>query len=190
MQSLPSQLARSALDAAPDAMIIIDDAGAIRFANRQVSALFAYSHDELIGKPVECLIPERLRNRHFSMREAYAKNARVRPMGAGLNLFGRRRDGSEFPVEISLSPIDDEGRILVAAAIRDVTERKRTGQRGRTTGHAPGIDRFLSIWSEAPPAARAQPARIRCARHPGVCWLPASERSGGSPPTPQCQRPG
>ena len=91
MQSLPSQLARSALDAAPDAMIIIDDMGAIRFANRQVSALFAYPHEELVGKPVEALIPERFRNRHLAMREAYAKNARVRPMGAGLSLFGRRQ---------------------------------------------------------------------------------------------------
>ncbi|HMK84469.1 MAG TPA: PAS domain S-box protein [Steroidobacteraceae bacterium] len=125
MQSLSTQLARSALDAAPDAMIIIDDAGAIRFANQQVSALFGYPHDELIGKAVEYLIPERFRDRHPSMRLAYIDNVRVRPMGAGLDLFGRRRDGSEFPVEISLSPIDDDGRMLVAAAIRDVTERKR-----------------------------------------------------------------
>jgi two-component system, sensor histidine kinase len=125
MQSIPSQLAHSALDAAPDAMIIIDDSGAIRYANRQVSALFGYPHDELIGKPVERLLPERFRDRHPSMREAYTKNVRVRPMGAGLNLFGRRPDGTEFPVEISLSPINDGGRTLVAAAIRDVTERKR-----------------------------------------------------------------
>ena len=72
MQSLPSELARSTLDAAPDAMIIIDHSGAIRFANRQVSTLFGYSHDELIGKPVECLMPERFRNQHPSMRQAYA----------------------------------------------------------------------------------------------------------------------
>jgi len=125
MQSLPPQLARSALDAAPDAMIIIDDSGAIRYANRQVAALFGYPHDELIGKLVECLLPERFRDRHPSMRQAYVRNVRVRPMGAGLNLFGRRHDGSEFPVEISLSPIEHDGRVLVAAAIRDVTERKR-----------------------------------------------------------------
>jgi len=143
MRSLPSQLARSALDAAPDAMIIIDEMGAIRFANRQVSALFAYAHDELIGKPVECLIPERLRNRHLSMREAYAKNARVRPMGAGLSLFGRRRDGSEFPVEISLSPIEDEGRILVAAAIRDVTERRRV--EAELTARLEDMDRLRDV---------------------------------------------
>ncbi len=125
MESLPSELARSTLDAAPDALIIIDDAGAIRFANRQVSALFGYSHDELIGKRVEYLMPGRFRNQHPSMRQAYRENVRVRPMGAGLNLFGLRRDGTEFPVEISLSPIVAGGRNLVAAAIRDVTHRKR-----------------------------------------------------------------
>jgi len=125
MQSLPSELARSTLDAAPDAMIIIDHSGAIRFANRQVSTLFGCSHDELIGKPVECLMPERFRSQHPSMRQAYATNVRVRPMGAGLNLFGVRRDGTEFPVEISLSPIDPNGGNLVVAAIRDVTDRKR-----------------------------------------------------------------
>lgn len=125
MQRLSPQLARSALDAAPDAMIIIDDSGVIRYANRQVSGVFGFPHDELIGKPVECLLPERFRDRHPPLRQAYIRNVRIRPMGAGLSLFGRRSDGTEFPVEISLSPIDDDGRLLVAAAIRDVTERKR-----------------------------------------------------------------
>ena len=125
MQRLSRQLARSALDAAPDAMIIIDDSGAIRFANRQASALFGYPHDELVRKAVEDLMPERFRTRHPSLRRAYVNDVRPRPMGAGLYLFGRRQDGSEFPVEISLSPIDDGGRVLVAAAIRDVTARRR-----------------------------------------------------------------
>jgi len=121
-------LARASLDAAPDAMIIIDAMGVIRFANRQVSAVFGYTHDDLIGKPVEYLMPERFRTPHSAQREAYARNPRFRSMGVGLELFGRRRDGTEFPVEISLSPIDDEGRALVAAAIRDVTDRKRTDE--------------------------------------------------------------
>ena len=125
MQRLSAQLARSALDAAPDAMIIIDDSGAIRFANRQASALFGYPHNELITRTVEDLIPERFRDRHPFLRQAYTNDVRVRPMGAGLHLFGRRHDGSEVPVEISLSPIDDGGRVLIAAAIRDVTARKR-----------------------------------------------------------------
>ena len=121
------ELARNALDAAPDAMIIIDGSGVICFANRQASALFGHSHDELVGKPVELLMPERFRSRHLGQRETYQSNPRPRPMGIGLELFGQRRDGTEFPVEISLSPINgaEAGGTLVAAAIRDVTDQKR-----------------------------------------------------------------
>jgi two-component system, sensor histidine kinase len=122
--SAPSEFARSALDAAPDAILIIDATGCIEFANRQVSALFGYAHDEIIGQRVEQLLPERFRARHVGHRKDYVSALRWRPMGAGLQLFGRRRDGSEFPVEISLSPIQNGDRVLVAAAIRDVTDRK------------------------------------------------------------------
>src|ERR1700694_5277660 len=125
MQSVSSELARGVLDAAPDAMIVIDDSGVIFFANRQVSALFGYPHVDIIGKPVEFLMPERFRDRHVAHRQSYARSMRVRPMGAGLELFGQRLDGTEFPLEISLSPIADGGRVLVAAAIRDVSDRKR-----------------------------------------------------------------
>jgi two-component system, sensor histidine kinase len=125
MLSTSAELARRALDAAPDAMIIIDDAGIIRFANHQVSALFGYAHDDVIGQSVEQLMPERFRSRHVGHRLGYARALRQRPMGRGLSLFGKRQDGSEFPVEISLSPIQDSERVLVAAAIRDVTDRKR-----------------------------------------------------------------
>ncbi len=125
MRTVPADLARSALDAAPDAMIIIDSAGIIRFTNRQVSALFGYPHDELVGQSIELMLPERFRARHVGHREDYVNNLRMRPMGLGLQLFGLRNDGAEFPLEISLSPIEDVGRTLVAAAIRDVTDRKR-----------------------------------------------------------------
>jgi PAS domain S-box-containing protein len=125
MRMAPPELARSALDAAPDAMIIIDASGTIRFTNRQVSVLFGYEHDEIIDQGVEILIPERFRVQHVGHRDGYVNNVRVRPMGQGLELFGRRRDGTEFPVEISLSPVEDVGRTLIAAAIRDVTARKR-----------------------------------------------------------------
>ncbi|HTV95496.1 MAG TPA: ATP-binding protein [Steroidobacteraceae bacterium] len=121
----PPDLARSALDAAPDAMIIIDGAGIVQFANRQVSVLFGYEHDQIVGQSVEMLLPERFRGRHVGHRESYVRSLRVRPMGLGLQLFGLRCNGTEFPVEISLSPIEDVGRTLVAAAIRDVTDRKR-----------------------------------------------------------------
>src|SRR5215472_11137489 len=125
MQALTGELARSVLDAAPDALIIIDAEGIIRFANRQASALFGYGHEELIGQQVERLMPERFRARHTGYREAYFTAPRLRPMGSGLALFARRQDGGEIPVEISLSPVAAD-RTLVAAAIRDVTERKRT----------------------------------------------------------------
>jgi two-component system, sensor histidine kinase len=122
---LSSELVRSVLDSAPDAMIIIDSSGKILFANRQVQALFGHNAADIIGRHVEILLPERFRQRHVGHRSAYTGNVRVRPMGAGLDLFGIRRDGTEFPVEISLSPITQEGEAMVAAAIRDVTTRKQ-----------------------------------------------------------------
>ena len=106
-------------------MIIIDAGGIICFVNRQASALFGYEHDEIVGQSIEMLMPPRFRARHIGHRENYVDNVRVRPMGRGLQLFGQRHDGTEFPVEISLSPIEDVERILIAAAIRDVTDRKR-----------------------------------------------------------------
>jgi PAS domain S-box-containing protein len=122
---LSSELVRSALESAPDAMVIADASGVIVFVNQQATALFGYAPWELTGRKIECLLPERFRSRHVGHREDFNGEVRVRPMGAGLDLFARRRDGTEFPVEISLSPISDDGRVLVAAAIRDVTERKR-----------------------------------------------------------------
>lgn len=122
---LSSELVRSALESAPDAIVITDGSGNILFVNQQVTALFGYPTWELNGLAVECLLPERFRARHMGHRARFASDGRVRPMGAGFDLFARRRDGTEFPVEISLSPIWDDGRPLVAAAIRDVTDRKR-----------------------------------------------------------------
>jgi len=148
LRTTPPELARSALDAAPDAMIIIDASGIIRFTNRQVSALFGYEHDEIVGESIEMLIPERFRARHAGYREGYVNNVRVRLMGQGLELFGRRRDGGEFAVEISLSPIEDLGRTLVAAVIRDVTERKK-------------VEAELVLAREAAEAARELADRAR-----------------------------
>jgi PAS domain S-box-containing protein len=124
MIAIPPALARSVLDDAPDAMIIIDEFGTIWFANRQVSALFGYARDEIIGESIEKLMPERFRAEHIGHRGHFVGNIRVRRMGAGLDLIGRRRDGTEFPLEISLSPVEDVGRTLIAAAIRDVSDRK------------------------------------------------------------------
>jgi PAS domain S-box-containing protein len=116
---------RGLMESAPDAMVIVGAQGRIVLINRQTEQMFGYDRDELLGQPVEILIPEKFRPRHAGHRSGYINDPKVRPMGAGLELFGVRRDGTEFPVEISLSPLEtDEGR-LVSAAIRDITERKR-----------------------------------------------------------------
>jgi PAS domain S-box-containing protein len=125
---LSSALVRSVLDSLPDAMVIIDSTGRILFANHQVSEMFGHANEGLIGEGVELLLPERFRQRHVKHRSGYTGNVRVRPMGAGLDLFAVRKDGTEFPVEISLSPITQGDAVLVAAAIRDVTEQKRAEQ--------------------------------------------------------------
>jgi two-component system, sensor histidine kinase len=122
---LSAELVRSVLDSAPDAMIIIDASGTVLFANHQTTALFGHSREWVIGQKVEMLLPQRYRERHMGHRTHYASAGRARPMGIGLELFALRADGTEFPVEISLSPIRDGRNLLIAAAIRDVTDRKR-----------------------------------------------------------------
>lgn len=116
---------RGLLESAPDAMVIVDGEGMIVFANSQTEKLFGYERDELHGQSVEMLIPERFREQHLVDRIGYFLEPEVRAMGAGLELAGLRRDRSEFPVDISLSPLKTPGGILVTATIRDITERKR-----------------------------------------------------------------
>ena len=123
----PPEFNRGVLDAVPDAMVIIDGSGVIRFANRQVSELFGHPHEHLIGKAVESLMPERFRSWHAGEQKTCESSPRPPPLGTALELFGLRRDGTEFPVEISLSAIEGDatGGNLIAVAIRDAMERKR-----------------------------------------------------------------
>jgi PAS domain S-box-containing protein len=113
------------LEAAPDAIVAVDEGGSIRLVNRQAEVLFGYSRDELIGQPLDLLVPDRVQAVHPQHRASYFANPTLRPMGAGLALAGRRKDGSEFPVDISLSSLDTEEGVLVSAAVRDVTDRRR-----------------------------------------------------------------
>jgi PAS domain S-box-containing protein len=116
------------LDAAPDGMVIIDEAGVIRLVNRQAEALFGYERAELVGKPVEVLVPDRLAASHPDRRNTYVRNPSTRPMGAGLELTARHKDGSEFPVDISLSSLETDEGLLVSAAVRDIRDRRRSEQ--------------------------------------------------------------
>jgi PAS domain S-box-containing protein len=111
---------------APDAAVVVDPRGDIVLVNAQTENMFGYPRNELLGRPLETLVPERFRAVHARHRQRFFNHAQVRAMGGGLDLHGRRRDGSEFPVEISLSPVAAPEGALVACAVRDVTRQKQT----------------------------------------------------------------
>ncbi|HEX3696230.1 MAG TPA: PAS domain S-box protein [Polyangia bacterium] len=122
---------RGLLEAAPDAMVIVGDDGRIVLVNSQTEKVFGYGREELLGQSMEILVPNRFRSSHPNKRAGYLRDPRTRPMGANLELFGRRKDGSEFPAEISLAPMEADGGRLVTAAIRDISERKRAEDKFR-----------------------------------------------------------
>lgn len=122
------------LDAAPDALVIADAEGTIRLVNAQAEVVFGYQRKELLGAPIELLLPERLRAAHVAHRDRFAESPKVRAMGSGLPLYGRRKDGTTFPLEVSLSPLKTEAGLFVLSALRDVTDRKRAEQEARLQG--------------------------------------------------------
>lgn len=118
---LPSLL----LDTAPDAMVVVGPDSRIRFVNAQTEHLFGYRREQLLGQPLDILIPERLRERHAQHLQRFFANPGARPMGSGLELFGRCRDGRELPIEVSLSPLRTASGITVSASVRDISDRRQ-----------------------------------------------------------------
>jgi two-component system cell cycle sensor histidine kinase/response regulator CckA len=131
---------RALAESAPDGIVLVNQEGRIILVNLQTEKLFGYTREELLDKPIEILVPQRLRGMHRGHRAGYMSQPQLRSMGAGLDLYGLRKDGTEFPIEISLSPIKTEDNSFVCSAIRDITDRKRIE------------DRFRALLDSAPDA--------------------------------------
>jgi PAS domain S-box-containing protein len=122
------EMLRLTVEAAPNAMVMADSTGQIILVNSQTEKLFGYSREELLGQPVDILVPRKYRGKHPGYRTSFMQDPHARSMGAGRDLYGLRKDGSEFPVEIGLNPIQTDQGIWVLSAIVDITERKRAGE--------------------------------------------------------------
>src|SRR5262249_10536220 len=117
------------VESAPNGVIAVDADGRIVLVNAQTERMFGYARAELVGQPVECLIPPRLRSGHAVLRQGFVASPHARPMGTGCELFGQRKDGGEFPIEIGLNPIETAAGALVLASMADISERKQAEER-------------------------------------------------------------
>ena len=155
-------------DISPDAIFVTDAQGIIRDANPRAAELFGYGQPDLIGQPIESLVPERFRARHPAHRENYDAHPRARQMGAALNLFGLRKDGTEFPVDIMLKPLTSPEGTIVLSIVRDVTEQHEAQESGAAQGPSTS---FVARW-------RARLCHLP-SRHRGPCHDVESGRRTG-----------
>src|SRR5205823_5759748 len=136
---------RAVVESAPSGMVMIDGAGTLKLVNREAERLFGYSREELLGKPIELLVPHRLRERHPGYRTDFLANPQTRAMGAGRDLFGVRKDGREVPVEIGLNPLETDEGLFVLASVVDITARKQAEQELRRSNEE--LERFAYVAS-------------------------------------------
>jgi PAS domain S-box-containing protein len=146
------------LEFAPDAVVGVDRSGTIAVVNAQAERMFGYGRRELLGRPVDVLVPRRLRANHERYRDGYFQDPRPRPIGVGLTLFGRRRDGSEFPAEISLSRVETSRDLLALSAVRDITGRLAAENAIREQEHRRETCR--RSWASRRPSGPASPRRF------------------------------
>lgn len=136
---------RAVVESTPSGVVMVDRGGNIVLVNREVERLFGYSRTELVGQPIEKLVPQRLRNRHPQFRIAFSANPQTRAMGAGRDLFGLRKDGHEFLVEIGLNPLETDEGLFVIASVVDITQRKRAEEELRSSNEE--LERFAYVAS-------------------------------------------
>jgi PAS domain S-box-containing protein len=163
-----SRLVDEMLRSSPDAIVIVGDDGLIETATAAVQSLFGYDPEDLVGQPVEMLLPDRLRRRHVGLRDSYLEHPEVRPMGIGLDLRALRRDGSEVPVDVSLVPTFLDGRVRVGAFVRDATERRRGEDLLRYINE---ISRFILEGGDNPGLLALTAARARALVGGSIAWV-------------------